>query len=496
MNPTLKMLMYLSAYLVQSAAFAQNNTSLPAPSSATVHNAMLSVAEVFANDCAGASSQGTGFVFSNLNTVVTALHVVAGCKTFQVYFESMLNAKRQKAEVRRVLQSGDLALLEFDEPHGPKPLKIRAQTLNPDESLAAIGFSTTEPTLGDKRVVLSSGRHLLSDIGDQRQFFDLRAMGIDTGAQILRFSSPLNPGMSGGPIIDSDGQVVGIVAGGQENVPAPSSWGWPAGSLIQLGASLEPTNVAARARSGVLFSIPQRDDLIRRRCGALLFTLDRRLPFNDAVKYPDDTNAQTTLVNQLQAFSQLSRQSFDVWRDGDGGATVLVPAGADLREFSDHCTAQLSGDVKEVVWGQQLLLQIPMETFVSEFERNFGIAVYGIPVAPAQPPVRFQRSDGALFLREHAVLGQSVPGQKPLPKAAIAQKAMSKGGSVVIVQIANEMVGQMAPLVLPYGGPEAPTFTQQCNTLLKGLNCDRLANSILEYVAFQLAAELSTYPRY
>jgi S1-C subfamily serine protease len=110
MKPTFKILMYLSAYLVQSAAFAQNNTSLPAPSSVTVRNAMLSVAEVFANDCAGASSQGTGFVFSNFNTVVTALHVVAGCKTLQVYFESMLNAKRQKAEVRRVLQSGDLPI--------------------------------------------------------------------------------------------------------------------------------------------------------------------------------------------------------------------------------------------------------------------------------------------------------------------------------------------------------------------------------------------------
>ena len=220
------------------------------------------------------------------------------------------------------------------------------------------------------------------------------------------------------------------------------------------------------------------------------------LSYADATKYPDDQNALNQLVNKLAGVSDISNQSFDVWREKDGGAIVLVPAGADLSELDDHCLAQLSGVVKEVVWGQQLLIPIQLSNLIFQFEANFGIAIYGVPVFPVPAPTHSQRPDGARFNRVVATLGQIVPGQNPLPKAAIMQKSMSRGGYVVIVQIANEAVGQIAPAFIPYGGLTAPQFSSQCASLLTGINCNKIAETAREVVAFQLAAELSTYPPY
>src|SRR4051794_29477825 len=111
-----------------SPCWAQNSAALLAktgPSIETMRKVMKSVAEVTALGCAGKDSQGTGFAFGGSNSIVTALHVVAGCKTFQILFETELGAKSHPAKVTHVLQSRDLALLELENP-GAKTEPLRA----------------------------------------------------------------------------------------------------------------------------------------------------------------------------------------------------------------------------------------------------------------------------------------------------------------------------------------------------------------------------------
>ena len=87
------MLLSISRSIMVSSGLALSSLLLAGPYSAqaepsldTVRKAMTSVAEVFASECSGANSQGTGFIYHNATTVVTALHVVSSCRTFQVFF--------------------------------------------------------------------------------------------------------------------------------------------------------------------------------------------------------------------------------------------------------------------------------------------------------------------------------------------------------------------------------------------------------------------------
>ncbi|WP_372623733.1 S1C family serine protease [Falsiroseomonas sp.] len=137
-------------------------------------------------------STGTGFVIAP-GRALTNHHVVNECRGLR-----LRNAAGTEAPVR-VLASDrerDLALLEVPENVGP-PLAFRREgSLRRGEGVVTYGF----PLAG----LLSSGPTLttgeisaLAGLGDnQRQF---------------QISAPVQPGNSGGPLLDMAGNVVGVI---------------------------------------------------------------------------------------------------------------------------------------------------------------------------------------------------------------------------------------------------------------------------------------------
>ncbi|MFN3743669.1 MAG: S1C family serine protease [Hyphomicrobiaceae bacterium] len=147
---------------------------------------------------AGASprvSAGTGFYVSRSGDVLTNAHVVQGCSTIAIkgHGDATFRAVRVRAaDTRR-----DLALLAPESPpvKPPTVLTWRRDT-RLGEHIAIFGF----PYLG---ALASSGTFTRGDItalagvGDNRAHFQL--------------SAPVQPGNSGGPVVDERGQVVGVV---------------------------------------------------------------------------------------------------------------------------------------------------------------------------------------------------------------------------------------------------------------------------------------------
>ena len=131
---------------------------------------------------------GSSFVVSRNGHVLTNRHVVVGCATLRV--------GGKQARVVSEDANNDLALLRLD---------------NTVSSVASFREGRGA-RIGDKVAVAGYPlRGLLSD-GLSMTFGNISALaGIGNDSRLYQISAPVNPGNSGGPLLDSAGNIVGIV---------------------------------------------------------------------------------------------------------------------------------------------------------------------------------------------------------------------------------------------------------------------------------------------
>src|ERR1700691_3726865 len=111
-----------------------------------------SVLNVSADQCTGRQpQQGTGFAWNQPNTVVTALHVVAGCTSVSVRFGGSVVA--WPATVNRVLRKADLVLLAISNAPPLPAMSESNQALQGDQDLWAWGFQEGAPKPSEKKFV-------------------------------------------------------------------------------------------------------------------------------------------------------------------------------------------------------------------------------------------------------------------------------------------------------------------------------------------------------
>lgn len=134
---------------------------------------------------------GSGFIVSKDGKIVTNLHVIRDLKTASVQ-----------------LANGDIfdsiSVLATDEPRDLAIVQVLAQNL----PILEIGNSDAL-SVGEPVVVVGSPRGLegtvtagiLSSVRD-----------IGDGFKVLQTDAAVNPGNSGGPLVNSSGQAVGVVS--------------------------------------------------------------------------------------------------------------------------------------------------------------------------------------------------------------------------------------------------------------------------------------------
>ncbi|MBD9663611.1 trypsin-like peptidase [Variovorax beijingensis] len=141
---------------------------------------------------------GTGVVIVDKGVILTNLHVVAGAETIKVTFSDGLEAV---ATITGVQPENDLAVLQAQKiPDDLIPAAMRSTAdLQPGDQVAAVGFPFGIGPSVSAGVVSGLKRSFRSPEGKQEL------------GNLIQFDAAANPGNSGGPLINMDGEVLGIV---------------------------------------------------------------------------------------------------------------------------------------------------------------------------------------------------------------------------------------------------------------------------------------------
>jgi S1-C subfamily serine protease len=147
-----------------------------------------------------ALGQGSGFLLPS-GLVATNAHVLlrrSGEPPYRQFFLQWQSGERSSAKPRIIDPDVDLALLRTRVPKGLQPLALaQGQKVTPGEPVAAIGspFGATQS--------LSTG--IISAVGRS-----VRSLSNFEIADALQTDAAINPGNSGGPLLNAQGQVIGI----------------------------------------------------------------------------------------------------------------------------------------------------------------------------------------------------------------------------------------------------------------------------------------------
>ncbi|MCA3185819.1 MULTISPECIES: trypsin-like peptidase domain-containing protein [unclassified Cupriavidus] len=141
---------------------------------------------------------GSGVVVTETGTIITNYHVVADASRLEVTFH---NGQTSEASLLQAMPEKDLAIVQ------PKsiPDDLPAATLGSSQNLApgmevvAVGFPFGIGPSVSAGVISGLDRQFVSP--DRKQKLD----------KLIQFDAAANPGNSGGPLVNMNGEVVGIV---------------------------------------------------------------------------------------------------------------------------------------------------------------------------------------------------------------------------------------------------------------------------------------------
>jgi S1-C subfamily serine protease len=147
-------------------------------------------------------STGSGVVIDEKGDILTNLHVIRSTDRWVVTFA---DGSKSEAVVQSVQPQDDLAVIKAKKtPDEIKPATLAStRDLNPGDVVVATGFP------------FGIGPSVSSGVvaGLKREFDDPDRKPEDGGkmTNLIQFDAAVNPGNSGGPLVNRDGEVVGIV---------------------------------------------------------------------------------------------------------------------------------------------------------------------------------------------------------------------------------------------------------------------------------------------
>jgi 2-alkenal reductase len=285
---------------------------------------------------------GTGFVYDANGHIVTNNHVISNARSLEVVFA---NGERRTAEVVGADADADLAVIQVtDLPDDVSPLPLAdAGTIQVGQFVIAIGSPFGEQGSMSLGIVSGLGRSLPS----QR--------ALTTGStyslpEVIQTDAPINPGNSGGPLLNLEGEVIGVNAA---------------------IASASGTN------SGVGFSIPVA--AVARIVPALISDGEYNYPylgaaFDDEVSLSDQSlyglsQTQGAYVVSVTSGSPAAQAGLVAANPntGQGGDLIVALDGQPINDFQDlnsylvfHATVGQTVHVTVLRDGEQITLPLTL----------------------------------------------------------------------------------------------------------------------------------------
>jgi S1-C subfamily serine protease len=145
-------------------------------------------------------STGSGVVIDETGAILTNLHVISSTDRWVVTFA---DGSKSEATLVNSQPENDLAVIKAKtDPDDLKPATLAStRDLNPGDMVVATGFP------------FGIGPSVSSGVvaGLKRSFIDPTDKTKPKMTNLIQFDAAVNPGNSGGPLVNRDGEVVGIV---------------------------------------------------------------------------------------------------------------------------------------------------------------------------------------------------------------------------------------------------------------------------------------------
>jgi S1-C subfamily serine protease len=190
------------------------------------------------------TGSGTGFLVDSDGTIVTNAHVVGDNRQVQVRFND--KGEFHDAQVLSVDGSTDLAALKVDASaaSGVRPLKLAdSDKAQVGDTVIAIGYPLGLDRTATVGIVSGLDRQIQSPNG----------FSID---KVIQTDAAVNPGNSGGPLLNANGEVIGVnsqiataAGGGEGNVGIAFSI--PSNTVTQVLPALERGSAPEHAYLGL-----------------------------------------------------------------------------------------------------------------------------------------------------------------------------------------------------------------------------------------------------
>ena len=343
------------------------------PDGATLIQAAKSVVQVISSGCPGEEGEraGSGFVLGTGALIVTDLHVIAGCASYQVKYPGI---DELPATVAHVLMARDLALLKVDHPPAVPGLQLAATAPQVKEELDVIGFPLGLPAYDDAGLHVTLATQLtpaLRDGLDPQTLDELKLVGSPTlDTQVIRVNGNLLPGDSGAPLIDYQGKVAGIGDGGLERGTVGIGWATRPQYVDQLlnsdeGPPSDATGIASVAFAATIPSTGKDDRTVK--CGTLSLIRRRGTRLAALIKTSEDPAQLGNLLQGLTGapVEQFDDEHFSVWTEPKSGAGIAVPRGLRIEAGPEYCTVHTA--VPTITY-LITLKPLPMEASTAEWE--------------------------------------------------------------------------------------------------------------------------------
>jgi S1-C subfamily serine protease len=233
-----------------------------------------SLGKVFVRTALGEQVSGTGIVVDAAKgEVLTSGHVVAGARMTQIKFPG--NSGRISAKVVGVKLCPDLALLKLNHvPEGIKALPFGdSSDVKVGDDIITMGYEGNARRWN--QATAHAGTGIIGDIGLKST--DMGPAIGTTDSEFLQTDSEGNPGASGGPAVNKDGEVIGIITAGNQAAEGQTyllssnvvKQAIPELETGSKGTGLETTPVQTLDMRSLLYGLYADDGLSRRGANVL-----------------------------------------------------------------------------------------------------------------------------------------------------------------------------------------------------------------------------------
>jgi hypothetical protein len=429
----------------------------------------------------------TGFLWRDKNTVITALHVVAGCPNINVYYQGRRISR--SATITKVLRRADLALLSVANSPESTPLQDDTKVPSLDQELTTLGFQLQIPDMSSTRLHLRYGGKKLRDIvppSVAQALADVGSPSLDL--EITDIEGHLVPGLSGAPIFNPSGKVVAVADGGLDNGTVGISWGIPVGSLHDLSTSSDNSaeTVSGPHNAGLFAADIDSSVKGQQTCSGIQLTKLRSRSFSQIASSADDVLGLQQLINYFQI--DPAGFTFDVYQHLPSGATIALPSGAQLTTAGGVCEARLAnGEV--VIMVQAALLnsdtQIQLKSQELEITAAGGTSQGWYPDTAFTYPMAVPRFDGMVVRRRayvHMTAAQIGLNQVPQDKY-LFETIAARGHVLLLTSVMNN----------------AATVSNNLRAIACRANpaqgdCATVINGATDWVRSVIAVHLATFP--